>query len=351
MTSDPTAPNLRDPSDNADAPLSPATAGPGQAIRQARERAKLGIEELATLTRLARGTLEALERNDFSTLTEAVYVRGYYRKCAKVLNLSEAELIAAYDKLYAPKSAPLPTKMLLGNSGSTMGSGRPSSGGGSGWIIVLVIAALVAAGVWFVNQDVTDSAAVPGPAGDSSPAAGPAIPASALTTPEAAPPPADVAPAAPAPSAAAPAGGGDAAKGTVPAPAPSAALSPTGPGLALMAATTLSSLPASADSAAGAATTAVDPSAVVSSAGGALLLDFKSSSWVRIEDADGRTLLSGTIPSGDRQLLRGRPPYALFIGYAPGVRVEFDGKPFDLTPHLRQNSTVRINLPYVPAAQ
>lgn len=348
MTSDPTAPNLRDPSDHVDAPLSPATAGPGQAIRQARERAKLGIEELATLTRLARGTLEALERNDFSTLTEAVYVRGYYRKCAKVLNLSEAELIAAYDKLYAPKSAPLPTKMLLGNSGSTMGSSRPSSGSGSGWIIVLVIAALVAAGLWFVNQDAADGVAAPTPAGEANPAAGPAIPASALTTPEAAPAPAEVAPAAPA---AAPAAGGDAAKSAAPAPAPSAALSPTGPGLALMAATTLSSLPASADAAASTATTSVDPTATVSSAGGALLLDFKSSSWVRIEDADGRTLLSGTIPSGDRQLLRGRPPYALFIGYAPGVRVEFDGKPFDLTPHLRQNSTVRINLPYVPAAQ
>lgn len=350
MTSDPTAPNLRDPSDHVDAPLSPATAGPGQAIRQARERAKLGIEELATLTRLARGTLEALERNDFSTLTEAVYVRGYYRKCAKVLNLSEAELIAAYDKLYAPKSAPLPTKMLLGNSGSTMGSSRPSSGSGSGWIIVLVIAALVAAGVWFVNQDAADGVAAPTPAGEANPAAGPAIPAGALTTPEAAPAPAEVAPAA---SAAAPAAGGDAAKSAAPAPvpAPSAALSPTGPGLALMAATTLSSLPASADPAASTATTSVDPTATVSSAGGALLLDFKSSSWVRIEDADGRTLLSGTIPSGDRQLLRGRPPYALFIGYAPGVRVEFDGKPFDLTPHLRQNSTVRINLPYVPAAQ
>lgn len=350
MTSDPTAPNLRDPSDNPDAPLSPATAGPGQAIRQARERAKLGIEELATLTRLARGTLEALERNDFSTLTEAVYVRGYYRKCAKVLNLSEAELIAAYDKLYAPKSAPLPTKMLLGNSGSTMGSSRPSSGSGSGWIIVLVIAALVAAGVWFVNQDAADGVAAPTPAGEANPAAGPAIPASALTTPEAAPAPAEVPPAAPA---AAPAAGGDAAKSAAPAPAPApgVALSPTGPGLALMAATTLSSLPASADAAASTATTSVDPAAAVSSAGGALLLDFKSSSWVRIEDADGHTLLSGTIPSGDRQLLRGRPPYALFIGYAPGVRVEFDGKPFDLTPHLRQNSTVRINLPYVPAAQ
>ena len=95
MNPDPASTAPRTANESADATLSSATAGPGRVIRQARERARLGIEELASMTRLARSTLEALERDDFSTLTEAVYVRGYYRKCAKVLNLPEAELIAA----------------------------------------------------------------------------------------------------------------------------------------------------------------------------------------------------------------------------------------------------------------
>eukprot|EP01035_Chromulina_nebulosa_P066911 gene66911-91629_t len=90
-----------------------AAGGPGRMIRTARERASMSIEELAVQTRLARPTLEALESDDFSTLHEAVYVRGYYRKCAKVLKLPEAELIGAYDKLLGPKAPPLPTKLLL----------------------------------------------------------------------------------------------------------------------------------------------------------------------------------------------------------------------------------------------
>lgn len=327
MTSDPIP-------DAPEATLSSATAGPGRVIRQARERAKLAIEELATATRLTRATLEALERDDFSNLTEAVYVRGYYRKCAKVLNLPEAELIAAYDKLYAPKNAPMPTKLLLGNSGSTMGSSRvSSSGGASGWLIVVVIAALFGAGVWFVTQDAPDALPATAAALEESTVATP-IPAAALETPpssEAAatiPAAASVAPAAPSAAAV-----GGSTQPTSPVAPPAAA-----PGLALTPATTLSSLPA-------AAAPALAQAPAATSSAGALQLDFKSSSWVRVEDADGRTLLSGTMPSGDRQVVRGRAPYSLFIGYAPGVNVEFDGKSFDLTPHIRENATARISLP------
>ncbi|MBA4284806.1 MAG: hypothetical protein C0434_04670 [Xanthomonadaceae bacterium] len=345
MTPDPIDPPLRAGSDLPEATLSSATAGPGRVIRQARERAKLGIEELATLTRLTRATLEALERDDFSNLTEAVYVRGYYRKCAKVLNLPEAELIAAYDKLYAPKNAPMATKLLLGNSGSTMGSSHPGSGGGAGWVIVLVIAVLIGVGAWFLTQDGAELASSPAAAGDTGSAA-PAIPASALTVPPTAAAASSPAAAPPAAAAGSPADPASSASG---APATTGGVASPTPGLALTAATSLASLSA-AEAPAPAVAAAPAPTPTTSE-GGALLLDFQSSSWVRIEDADGRTLLSGTIPSGDRQVLRGRPPYSLFIGYAPGVKVEFDGKPFDLLPHIRQNSTARLNLPYVPAPQ
>ncbi len=336
MNPDPISPTLRAASEGAEATLVSATAGPGRVIRQARERAKLAIEELATLTRLAKSTLEALERDDFSTLTEAVYVRGYYRKCAKVLNLPEAELIAAYDKLYAPKTSPMPTKLLLGTSGSTMGSSRSNSSGG-GWSLTLVVlAVLIGAAVWFLNQDAPERAqsqAAATPAVVETPSAAPSIPASELIAPSTTTPAADPAApvATPAEAAAADAALLDAASGTPPAP-------PIG--LALAPATTLSTPP-----------TGIAPAPPAATEPDALVLDFKSASWVRIEDADGRTLLSGTIPSGDRQVLRGRTPYSLFIGYAPGVAVEFDGKPFDLTPHVRQNSTARLNLPYVPAPQ
>lgn len=315
MTSDPIIPTLRvatetdaaKPDPNYAAPS--AAGGPGRMIRTARERASMSIEELAVQTRLAKPTLEALESDDFSTLHEAVYVRGYYRKCAKVLKLPEAELIGAYDKLLGPKAPPLPTKLLLGSDGSTMGSmGRR---GGPSLPLVLAIAVAIGVGIWFLVHE------SPGP-----------TPAIEPTTA----PPAAVA---------------------EPAPAPTSSLDAQ-PGVAAseFATPTPGEAPA-----AGAAVTGAEPSAAASPAvpavvgSGALVLDFTATSWVRVDDADGRLLLSGNQRAGDHQVLRGRLPYALFVGYAPGVTVEFDGKPFDLKPHMRDNSTARISLPFVePAA-
>ncbi|WP_428382243.1 RodZ domain-containing protein [Nevskia ramosa] len=315
MTSDPIIPTLRvatetdaaKPDSNSVAPS--AAGGPGRMIRTARERASMSIEELAVQTRLARPTLEALESDDFSTLHEAVYVRGYYRKCAKVLKLPEAELIGAYDKLLGPKAPPLPTKLLLGSDGSTMGS-MSRRGGGPSLPLVLAIAVAVGVGLWFLVHE--------------SPSLVPTI---EPTTP----PPAAV---------------------VEPAPAPTSSLEAQ-PGVPAseFATPTPGEAPAS-----GAAVTGTEPAAAsaaepVVAGSGALVLNFTATSWVRVDDADGRLLLSGNQRAGDHQVLRGRLPYALFIGYVPGVTIEFDGKPFDLKPHMRDNSTARISLPFVePAA-
>ncbi|MDP3293581.1 MAG: DUF4115 domain-containing protein [Nevskia sp.] len=323
MTSDPIIPTLRVATEidaaTPDASLIAASASgsPGRMVRAARERAKMGIEELAVQTRLARPTLEALESDDFSTLHEAVYVRGYYRKCAKVLKLPEAELVAAYDKLLGPKAPPLPTKLLLSSGGgSTMGSPKGSIGrrGGPSLLLVLAVAIAIGAGIWFMVHE--------------SPISTP--PTESISTP---PAPVFV---------------------PVPAPAPTSSIDAQ-PSVAASEFAT----PTPGDvQVSGAALTAAEPSASAVASpvepavagSGALVLDFNAKSWVRVDDADGRLLLSGNQRAGDHQVLRGRLPYALFVGYAPGVTVEFDGKPFDLKPHIRDNATARINLPYVEPA-
>lgn len=315
MTSDPIIPTLRVATETNAATPDTSSAGlngnsgggsPGRMIRAAREREKIGIEELAVQTRLTRPTLEALESDDFTILHEAVYVRGYYRKCAKVLKLPEAELLAAYDRLLGPKAPPMPTKLLLGNSGSTMGSMRRS--GGPSLIVLLVVAVAIGVAIWFMLHDPEDL----------TPTVGSVV--TPVTTP---------APALDAPSSV-PAG-----EFSAPAPAAPDAALPAEPQ------TTAGAVPA-ADAAAASGTA---PAAAAGA--GALVMDFNADSWVRVEDADGRLLLSGTQRAGDHQVLRGRLPYALFLGNAPGVTLVFDGKPFDLKPHTRDNSTARIALPFV----
>lgn len=121
-------------------PPAEAAPSPGALLRQARERAGLGAEDLAGQLKLAKGTLEALERDDFAALSEPVYVRGYYRKIAKVLPVGEAELINAYNARLKPSTTALPLRRLPLARGVAAGTSRHSRGPGIGLAIVAVIA-------------------------------------------------------------------------------------------------------------------------------------------------------------------------------------------------------------------
>jgi cytoskeleton protein RodZ len=127
-------------------PAADAPPSPGALLRQARERAGLGAEDLAGQLKLAKGTLEALERDDFAALSEPVYVRGYYRKIAKVLPVAENELINAYNaRLKPPQSTPAMRRLPLAG-GVAAGASRNARGPGIGLVIgaVILVGVLIA---------------------------------------------------------------------------------------------------------------------------------------------------------------------------------------------------------------
>jgi cytoskeleton protein RodZ len=75
-------------------------------------------------------------------------------------------------------------------------------------------------------------------------------------------------------------------------------------------------------------------------------LDFKATSWVRVEDDNGKVLLSGVIQQGDHQVLSGKAPYSVFLGNAPGVKLEYHGAAVDLASHTRaKDNTARLSVP------
>lgn len=306
------APSATDETPTAAAKPSPARDGssPGRVVRAAREAAGLSLEALAAQTRLARGTLDALERDDFGTLNEPVYVKGYYRKCAKVLALSETELIAAYERLVGPKAPTAPTKLLLAGD---RGLAKGGSGGGSWrWLWILVIAALIGGGAYWLRSNTAAGVAQKTSSTE---------PAPATLLPSAPPPVAeDPRPVAPSPSESTSAAPPPPTAATEPAPTPTPA-APT-------------------------AQSATSPTSLAAaSSDGALALAFRGTSWVRVEDADSKLLLSGVIQAGDRQVLHGKTPYSVFLGNAPGVTVDYDGKPFDVGSFTKQNATARFNVP------
>ena len=260
----------------------PAPPSPGALLRQARERAGLGAEDLAGQLKLAKGTLEALERDDFAALSEPVYIRGYYRKIAKVLPIAESELIGAYNaRTHAPSSPAAPIRRLPLAGGVAAGTSRHAQGPGVGTIVAIIVGIVILIAV--ATREPAQRLAPPAPA-RSAPATQPPA-----ATPEA--------PAAPA------------AEGTAPAPAASPA--PAAP----------------------------------ATAPNQLVLEFSEASFVRVEDSRNKTLAIGLVRGGERHALDGVPPYTVFLGNAQNVKVFYGGAAVDFSAHINAQSTARFTVP------
>jgi cytoskeleton protein RodZ len=66
-------------------------------------------------------------------------------------------------------------------------------------------------------------------------------------------------------------------------------------------------------------------------------LRFEREAWVQVKAGDGRVLLSGVNGAGSERTIEGRPPFAVVIGNARHVRLNYEEKPVDLAPHLRSD--------------
>lgn len=60
---------------------------PGRYIREARQRRGVSIEQMALETKIPRPSLEALEEDQFGALPGPVFVRGFFRCCARTLGV------------------------------------------------------------------------------------------------------------------------------------------------------------------------------------------------------------------------------------------------------------------------
>lgn len=284
------------------APSASASYGsPGAAIRAARTRAGLSIEELASRTRLAKATLESMEADAFDQLLEPVYVRGYYRKCARILEIPEQPLIDAYDALYKPPVKVPPQRVRLASGGDLGSSPRLSAR----FAILAPIAAVVLISIiWMLRQ--------------------PSVPPAGVQTVQMIDP-------------------------TLPSADTVTIVDPTVPASDAPIATEGATLGATPDPAAIAAVAEPLAPPEPTPVGTQLVLQFDSISWAKVEDSAGKALLSGVISAGETQTLDGQPPYAVFLGNAPGVKVSFGGLPVDVKPFTKGNSTARFSVPVAGA--
>jgi cytoskeleton protein RodZ len=78
-------------------PLSEERLTVGRYLHEERERKKISLETVARETRITLANLEALERDDFKSISAPFFVRGFLRTYASHLGLDPQEVIGRYE--------------------------------------------------------------------------------------------------------------------------------------------------------------------------------------------------------------------------------------------------------------
>ncbi|MFP5349521.1 MAG: helix-turn-helix domain-containing protein [Gammaproteobacteria bacterium] len=269
---------------NAAAP----NAGPGQELAQARNEARLSVEDVARALQLSARHIVAIERDDYEQLPAATYVRGYLRAYAQLVGIAPERVLDRFNQLPVANrrqglTPPAPAAQIS-SSDSLVKLGT----------LAVVGVMLGLAIVWWQGPE---SASAPAPA---------LAPVAAV--PEAAPPASEPAspPARPQPE-----------------PTPAPAATPEKPAERPAAAA-----PAPAREA---PVIDIDPHAPRVR----LVLYVIEESWADVRDAHGQRLIYETVPAGRVVTLAGVPPLQVFLGNAEGVRVELNGRDYDVLRHKR----------------
>lgn len=249
----------------------------GQTLRAAREAQGISLDEAAMRLRLMHRQLAAIEADDFESLGQIVFARGFVRNYARLLGLVPEDLLARMQGAPEPAAVsqsepPLPRSWLT-----------------SPWLILALLGLLVGVAVpvalyLWLNSEVDDGSVnqvLSSTQVRSVPAAAP-VPAVV---------PADSAQQ-PAPTAVDTSAAGNA--DPVAAPVPAAPEAPA--------------------------------------AGSVLHLEFGDESWTEIRDASGRMLHRQLNPAGSSIDVPGRPPFEVVIGNAAQARLTYNGRPIDLKP-------------------
>ena len=321
-------------------PETPATTGlsenkassvsPGEMLREARLAHDYSVEDLCAQTKLGAKSINALEDNDFQALSQPVFARGYYRQCAKVLDIDPDRISQAYSAL-----AGEPEKTAPGSVSNVNIITSDVTPGGSrfGWLwllLIIVVAAvtvllLVSSGSDSANDDedppvATASTAAPAP-GESGESPTGAVAQTPPVTGESASNTA-----------------GAAGQGTE---RPVARTGETSSGRNVNQSLGIQAPNQAGENGQGQTSGGNDTPSVPANR---LELSFDKRSWVRVTDADGNRLASGIIEAGQTRTYEGTAPYQIRLGFAPGVNVSIGGTPVDVAARTNGSSVANITV-------
>jgi len=297
---------------------------PGQRLRAARERLKLTQHEIAEQLKLPKRTVIAIELDDYASLPNRTFARGYLRAYARLVKISPEEISSAYEQV--TNRADERSNLVVANlKNEPLFEGSAFSIMNSilvGILVILVVVASLWAGERWLNTRHQESAAMATPIEPANTEVEPRSLAAdmmasanarneSLTTIESNP-----LAGAPSPEPMAPTAQDSAAQ--LPVPAPLVAVTPESTPVAAPAAVVPPPAPIVA---------AEPPVNGISS----LVMNFPGYCWVQIKDADGAILEEGTKSAGSVLNLQGKAPFAVRLGNPPAATLSFNGQPFDLS--------------------
>ena len=262
-------------------------ASVGQVLREAREAQGVSLENAAIRLHLMQRQIEAMETDDFGSLGQPVFARGFVRNYARLLGLAPEPLLARMEGAPAEPAVVTHPAAIPPHSWLT-----------SPWVILLLLGLLLAVAVpvalyWWLNSGADEEQPKPAPRVQSHPVPVPvapvATPAPAVVLPAVTPPALPVVP----------------IKPVVPETAPAEAAEAGAPAAPVTPATS-----------------------------GALHLEFGAEAWVEIKDASGQMLLRKLNPAGSRVDIQGQPPFDMVVGNAAQAKMTYNGRPIDLTPYI-----------------
>jgi cytoskeleton protein RodZ len=82
------------------------TPGPGEILKQARVSANLTTKDIASKVRLKTSLIEDIEQDNYDINISLTFIRGYLKLYAKNVQVDEAIVLEAFDKLNTQKKEP-----------------------------------------------------------------------------------------------------------------------------------------------------------------------------------------------------------------------------------------------------
>jgi len=314
--------------------------GPGQLLREGRERKQLSVRAVADALHLSTHVVESLEEERFADLPPLTFVKGYLRAYASLVEVPQEMVMEAFEDLGLDEEERVPSPVP---DTQVAASGRPS---GLFWMVLVLLLAGAAFAAWWLRAPAP--AAETG-AGTGEPAVGADLGAAAeappeSTQPRAAAPESNAQPTPDALAAAEPESGADSSPLSA---APEGGVSASGGEPAAAGAPTDAEsrdnvgvqTQAAADEGAAAQDTAPESGldTDTSAAAGALTLTVSGESWIEVRDANGKRLLYGLIQGPVTRHVGGQAPFSLVIGDADRVQLVYQGEDVPLQQFTKGN--------------